>query len=105
MKHTPGPWKVSEKGMVRMGDGSIQVPTFEIYGGGSTCDWTAQVLKDKGPRHRQEGEANARLIAAAPDAYKLIQRVATVVKATNGMVGEALEAELSEWLVKVDGVE
>jgi hypothetical protein len=68
-------------------------------GGGHICDLMEYEFDE------DTLEANARLIAAAPDAYMLIKRVATVLKASGGVVGKTLESELSEWLVKVDGGE
>lgn len=50
-KWTPGPWRISGKGTVRAGD-----------------DWVGSV-------HWRNREANARLIAAAPDLYEALQKL------------------------------
>lgn len=49
--HTPGPWRIAGKGTIRAGDG-----------------WIASI-------HWRNREANARLIAAAPDMLKALQQV------------------------------
>ena len=62
-KYTPAPWKFSHR---EGADGQYRTEVFsEEHGGIATCDWT--------PKHCGNGvtktyrEANARLIAAAPD--------------------------------------
>lgn len=62
-QHTPGPWHYSHR---EGADGMYRTEVFsEQHGGIATCDWT--------PKHYGNGvtatyrEANARLIAAAPD--------------------------------------
>lgn len=62
-KHTPGPWKqwqstIREALTVLGGDGSI-IATFDTWKNGA----------------EQEQEANARLIAAAPDMLAMLERV------------------------------
>jgi hypothetical protein len=48
-KFTPGPWRIAGKGTIRAGDGWI------------------------GDTHWRNREANARLIAAAPDLYEAVR--------------------------------
>lgn len=62
-QHTPGPWLFSHR---EGADGMYRTEVFSAeHGGIATCDWT--------PKHCGNGvtatyrEANARLVAAAPD--------------------------------------
>jgi hypothetical protein len=57
--YTPGPWNVQKLGIVRH--------YFEINAKGA---WIADV---KGPSQNEQGEANARLIAAAPEMLEALQ--------------------------------
>lgn len=70
-KHTPGPWKIgwwkhsfeSHHGAsIRLGNGFIIAGVFS-----GKRDW---LQKDR------KAEANARLIAAAPDLYEALKRIA-----------------------------
>ena len=54
MEHTPGPWKVGVHATGPSGQGRMEVTTHDGF-------WLADVLNSK------EQEANARLIAAAPE--------------------------------------
>jgi hypothetical protein len=66
-KHTPGPWKGGEY----PGDMTIDGPDGKrIVGGCGCCNSPWGVTDDA------ECTANARLIAAAPDMYALIERLA-----------------------------
>ena len=68
-KHTPGPWAVNPF--------AAQVDAFNENGGATVCEllWPTEV------RSEAETEANARLIAAAPDllaALKALRRYITI---------------------------
>jgi hypothetical protein len=68
-KHTPAPWIVTP---TKWQD----LETFEISSESAPA-WIAQVLRDRGtvygPRPVSEGEANAKLIAAAPYLLEALQ--------------------------------
>lgn len=70
-KHTPGPWKVSENISMK-GFTHLAITTNPIY---KSKDWficsiTPQHLK------READEANARLIAAAPELLRALKNIA-----------------------------
>lgn len=65
-KHTPGPWKACDNNGY-----SIWRITSHQYRAESASRTVAEVVGDSA-----ETEANARLIAAAPEMYELIQQVA-----------------------------
>ncbi len=69
--HAPGPWVAEHR---RGSDGMYRTEVYsETYGGIATCEWT--------PNHCGKGvirtfrDANARLIAAAPDLLEALQRL------------------------------
>lgn len=69
VQHTPGPWFHAHR---KGNDGMFRTEVFsEQHGGVAACDWT--------PKHCGNGvtatyrEANARLIAAAPDLLDALQ--------------------------------
>ncbi|BAQ18349.1 hypothetical protein [Methyloceanibacter caenitepidi] len=61
-KPTPGPWRISESG-----SGYVE-PGIDIV---SDCPWTVTAVLTDCPHY----EANARLIAAAPDLLEAAQKV------------------------------
>lgn len=73
-KHTPGPW-IAERGMVTSAAPSL--PNGRTYGYGCGNDFVADL--NDGEYHeyadRSEEDANARLIAAAPDLYAACEQV------------------------------
>lgn len=65
-KHTPGPWRVAEA----MDGTMTEVMAGEIYI--APAVWQASAVWD---RQQSEREANARLIAAAPEMLSLLQEL------------------------------
>ena len=66
MKHTPGPWEVSEGNMGPKGDTTVHIETTI---GGYICSvegHTDKEMQEKGYFSLEEMNANAYLIAAAP---------------------------------------
>lgn len=61
-RHTPGPWAVSEAATI---DGNFMV----VGGSGASFGLLAEVILD------EEAEANARLIAAAPELLEALKDV------------------------------
>lgn len=71
-KHTPGPWRVEEGTTLIWGDCNPDDTT--TYGMGypiAECRMTPSASWAKGPKKYEEAEANARLIAAAPDLFEV----------------------------------
>ena len=74
--HTPGPWYVDgTDGIYSAGPGTEQHPlpagvTWRVVGHGAI----------RGRRDEQEVRANARLIAAAPEMYDMLQRAVELLK-------------------------
>lgn len=77
--HTPGPWHALTRENYTLGGDSIEVVLLNEEG--LVCDSIAQVLLDTGddaPEERKvwkQHEANARLIAAAPDLLGALKQV------------------------------
>ncbi len=76
-QHTPGPWNFSHR---KGDDGMYRTEVFsDEHGGIATCGWT--------PKHCGNGvtqtyrEANARLIAAAPDLLQSLIEITGVLDA------------------------
>jgi hypothetical protein len=89
-KHTPGPWLTATTNWQ-------DLETIEIYAEGKDA-WIAQVLHDRTvysgvPVSKEEGEANAKLMAAAPD---LLHELRTLIDIclTYGYY-KGIEAELN----------
>jgi hypothetical protein len=88
--HTPGPW-VYEYSPYTSQDGK-EIPAFEVHGEEKVCDTNED-------RPSEEQEANARLIASAPelltvaqfaldylDGQEYLQACAVIAKATGGSI-------------------
>ena len=70
LAHTPGPWRVSTIGL--MNDGALPVSSDQ----GQIARVSAQADFPRGQGHNSEcaeRDANARLIAAAPDMYAALE--------------------------------
>lgn len=74
MKHTPGPWSVQLvvkedtgwKAMVNVGEGNkYGNPICKVFMGGEGALFSA----------KEDVEANAKLIAAAPDMYEIVKEL------------------------------
>lgn len=75
-KHTPGPWYLVE------------------YGGETICssDYEEEVaVVIRVYESDAEFEANARLIAAAPDMLKVLENIKSLIQDPNVDIGEAME--------------
>lgn len=76
-KHTPGPWVVDEKWP------NTRFPSYMPISGaiGQPQEHRAlaNVVTAIGGERYEEGEANARLIAAAPDLLKALERLVLMV--------------------------
>lgn len=90
-KHTPGPWHVGMKQAHRI----IYDPT-----GWAVADATVY----HGKESQNEMMANARLIAAAPDAVQLLRDVVAMLNDPDAdqFTAQAMEARIAELLGKVD---
>jgi hypothetical protein len=69
-KHTPGPWGISGKEERDLG--TLSPGFLEISSAHDVC-WIAKVQI-----HTPEGEANARLIAAAPELLEALKAVVAI---------------------------
>lgn len=104
-RHTPGPWEA--KGYTRPdGQGDLQVGRAEV---GPRCITALAISQGDTPSAFSEQEANARLIAAAPDLLDFVRRWENEM--TDGGVLDALQGWKREFaeeartvLAKVDGL-
>ena len=85
-QHTPGPWDVEPKGSRHFVDGADGL--------------TVAYLDRAGVRERAEIEANARLIAAAPDLLAALYSIATdpsaIYSGVNAHIGDIARAAIAK---------
>lgn len=82
MSHTPGPWEIQDL-----------APPINIYGPereDGTRPWVAECGGDE-PYNSQTDEANARLIAAAPDLLEACRRAAGYLQTAGEHIDAAVE--------------
>jgi hypothetical protein len=84
MQHTPGPWNATHR---KGSDGMYRTEVYSAqHGGIATCDWT--------PKHCGNGvtetyrEANAQLIAAAPDMLNALRSLLRHAERMQEVMGE-----------------
>ena len=87
-KFTPGPWKATY-------DSQLQA-AIEIY---NTEDRImVAVLPDRGTvEAMSEIEANANLIAAAPDMYEALEQMEPLINNSTGIVGYYMNGNIAKW--------
>ena len=87
-KFTPGPWKATY-------DSQLQA-AIEIY---NTEDRImVAVLPDRGTvEAMSEIEANANLIAAAPDMYEALEQMEPLINNSTGIVGYYMNGNVAKW--------
>jgi hypothetical protein len=81
--HTPGPWRV-------VLPTAVGATTVEIVAGEGEPFLIASVLRDRRPRQRLEDDANAQLIAAAPELLAVLKAALTELTGA----GDSLQAVL-----------
>jgi hypothetical protein len=89
MSHTPGPW-----GFLGIGDFYEIAPVRD-----GELDWTNEVAATAGTSEGDDPaieEANASLIAAAPELLEVAKRVAAHFNETNSPLGEAARAAIAK---------
>jgi len=70
-KHTPGPWRITH-------NGSYSPPRFEISGRAGDGREYGFAEVSAWPLHAGEAEANARLIAAAPEMLEALKTLTPI---------------------------
>jgi hypothetical protein len=86
-KFTPGPWRVEQDTTLIWGDCNPDDTTS--YGMGypiAECRVTRSASWAKGPRGHGEAEANARLIAVAPEMFEALKATLPVLEASEGFI-------------------
>lgn len=88
-KHTPGPWMVGYGEAVGIG---------EIYGVGidTEPDWTPVCMLSLSEKVNEVDEANARLIAAAPDLLEACETALYVINANAYRTRDTLRAAIAK---------
>ena len=85
-QHTKGPWRRSGRFVYALGTGGTNIFSTNVQGGGSTSDAATP----------EEMEANARLIAAAPEMIKALHDALHALEAhldSNGQVHDGCTAD------------
>lgn len=95
-KHTPGPWVVQNASERTLWVGALRVPDDERYGLHTII--TGIDIEDLTPEARAKKEANARLIAAAPDLLAACEAVAATTWSRNTatIIGEQVRAAIAK---------
>lgn len=70
VEHTPGPWSIHER------EGSLFIGA-PIEG----SELRSQVARIAGPAIASDSAANARLIAAAPDLFRMVEKLTSTLRA------------------------
>ena len=104
-KFTPGPWSISDD---REWDGSDSLDILTSGGWGDGLPWIAGVHgANVGPKDKEETEANANLIAAAPEMYEALKTTAgnlrSLIAATNCRTYDVWLETAESALAKADG--
>lgn len=111
MKHTPGPWAVAED-MGWEPDRTINYEITIVDCGGSEIRHIHEALAGKPTDKREQVEANARLIAAAPEMldalinvydnrgeadklYIVADRLRPIIEKATGLTWEEIQEEIS----------
>jgi len=94
MKHTPGPWTVTDKGVRDSGGYICFIPETTHYEGQDE-----RYVKEVAERH-----ANARLIAAAPELLETLQTIAAFAVG-NGDVCEIIARRARAAIAKAEGAQ
>jgi hypothetical protein len=89
MKHTPGPWNYDRSG-------------YSLYVNSGRELVTALSMDGK---RLETSEANARLIAAAPDLLKALNTILNICLLDNGHWAKTIEREAHEAIAKATGGE
>ena len=93
MKHTPGPWKIDTRAERLF----IDADNF-----GTVCRF---MMDPPNTSIGRETEANARLIAAAPDAYDLLKAAIERVELANNECNNIMAAWLNDARTVINRIE
>lgn len=102
--HTPGPWRLSHSGYANAPFAilsSVREPQWKSKHPYIACDVIGEVFQDESPKHKEQ-EANARLIAAAPELLAALRKLkALAVEKGLWEFGEVYAAEKA--IAKAEG--
>ena len=88
-KFTKGKWEVSDEGEIRIFVNK-KITLFYTIGSVDGCD-------------NEEGQANARLIAAAPEMYELLKEELIPTSDYGGILSFEREKKIRTLLARIDG--
>jgi len=97
-KHTPGPWKVEEYNSATL-RGAIGI---------FSADSTIPIVHSPMGESLAEADANARLIAAAPELLAAAEKASALIKhlikvcQNNGLTGDSAEDVQCDWLQHIN---
>ena len=102
MKHTPGPWEAK---VCINKHGGWRSPSQEVnIGNGNSLIATYNTDYMEYPSD-EENEANARLIAKAPEMYELLKQATSYVENSNISGCHALNGDIINLLMEIDNEE
>ena len=102
MKHTPGPWIIDKEWMKECKyKAGQEIPIFPEKGGVSVCEVTTRT--GTGQLNQKEGNANARLIAAAPELLNELKDISCALKYGNLKKPKQWKASIDRIIAKAEG--
>lgn len=87
-KHTPGPWKVKHSES-KEAYNVVGTHVGQLYKICQCLYMTTESMPNVSEKNKLESEANAKLIAAAPDMLKFIMEMAEIYENSPWISGEA----------------
>lgn len=95
-KFTPGPWRT-------INDDELVYITADAASYGDICDLYSIMAFDHNPRTKHNAQANAALIAAAPEMYEMLREYIDTYESLAFGEGVSFEAAARELLAKARG--
>lgn len=89
MKHTQGEWKITDDRFIAVDEKEL---ICEVYDRANFLPKNGTIVPDE-----EHAEANAKLIAAAPDLYQVVKDLIMFAGESKGIAGWHQNGEVAEW--------